>query len=55
MNIEPAMCNGHLPYLWGQCSREGRGGWGGWGVWMQGVGGQSSIMSRREEGLNISF
>ena len=35
MNIEPAICNGHLPYMWGR-----QGGEGGEGeTWMQVVGG----------------
>ena len=33
VNIEPVICNGHLPYPWGQHWREGRVG-----SWMQGVG-----------------
>ena len=33
VNTEPAICNGHLPYLWGWCWREGRVG-----NWTQGVG-----------------
>ena len=33
MNIEPAICNGHLPYQWRRHWREVRAG-----RWTQGVG-----------------
>ena len=33
MNIEPATCNGDLPYPWGQHQREEK-----WGRWTQGWG-----------------
>ena len=34
MNIEPAICNGQLLYLWGRCWKGKR-----MGSWMQGVEG----------------
>ena len=40
MNIKPAICNGHLPYPWGRCWREGRVGEMDAGV---GVGGAKRL------------